>query len=123
MSSTTLSSISSQAGALSKTRHVTAQNVLMAQRSERYSSSGIWVGVFAITMSFAAFTSALFVREGTTDWGHLALPSILYFNTFLLLLGSVTLEISRRSLPAGARFESAETRKAIGWLALTLFLG
>jgi len=91
--------------------------------ADRASRSGIWVAIFAITMSFAAFTSALFVREGTTDWGHLALPSILYFNTFLLLLGSVTLEISRRSLPAGARFESAETRKAIGWLALTLFLG
>ena len=118
MSSTTLSSISSQAGALSKARHVTAQNVLMAQRSERYSSSGIWVGVFAITMSFAAFTSALFVREGTADWTHLALPQVLYLNTLLLLASSGTLEIARYRLG-----EEEGTRKASGWVLVTLLLG
>src|SRR5436190_1349387 len=51
------------------------------------SQSGIWVGIFAITMSFAAFTSALFVRQGSaTDWTHIALPPILYGNTLALLL-------------------------------------
>src|ERR1700704_196449 len=50
------------------------------------SSTGIWVVLFAITMTFAAFTSALVVRKGSSlDWRHLTLPSILYFNTLLLV--------------------------------------
>ncbi len=32
-------------------------------------STGIWVGLAAITMSFAAFTSALIVRQGTARFG------------------------------------------------------
>jgi cytochrome c oxidase subunit III len=91
---------------------------LLARRTERYSSSGIWVGVFAITMSFAAFTSALFVREGTADWDHLVLPSIVYLNTVLLLASSGTLEMARHRLA-----EAEGTRKASGWVLLTLFLG
>src|ERR1700721_707645 len=31
------------------------------------SESGIWIALFAITMSFAAFTSALFIRQASTD--------------------------------------------------------
>src|SRR5216684_7146652 len=65
------------------------------------SRSGIWVGIFAITMSFAAFTSALFVRQGSgVDWTHIALPPILYGNTLALLLSSATLQLARRALAA-----------------------
>ena len=106
-----IASISSQATALGRTK-------LLAQSPERYSSSGIWVGVFAITMSFAAFTSALFVREGTADWGHLVLPPILYLNTLLLLASSGTLELARHRLTA-----EDGTRKGSGWVLLTLLLG
>lgn len=116
--STIVSTVSSQAGALSKASHVAAQNVLIARTAERYSSSGIWVGVFAITMSFAAFTSALFVREGTADWTHLVLPPVLYVNTLLLLASSGTLEAARRRLG-----EEEGTSKASGWVMLTLMLG
>lgn len=116
--STIVSTVSSQAGALSKASHVAAQNVLIARTAEHYSSSGIWVGVFAITMSFAAFTSALFVREGTADWTHLVLPPVLYVNTLLLLASSGTLEAARRRLG-----EEEGTRKASGWVMLTLMLG
>src|SRR5712691_3551428 len=50
------------------------------------SSTGIWVVLFSITMSFAAFTSALIVRKGSSqDWQHFTLPSILYLNTLVLL--------------------------------------
>ena len=65
------------------------------------SSTGIWVVLFAITMMFAAFTSALVVRKGSSlDWQSFTLPSILYFNTLLLLASSVTLEVSRRRVAA-----------------------
>ena len=89
------------------------------------SRTGIWVAIATITMSFAAFTSALVVRQGgSTDWRHLALPRILYLNTLMLLASSVTLEIGRR------RFRSffaggIRSRRAGAWPALyaTLALG
>ncbi|MGH9713858.1 MAG: cytochrome c oxidase subunit 3 [Candidatus Acidiferrales bacterium] len=59
--------------------------------------TGIWVCVCAIFMCFAAFISALVVREGaSSDWRHLTLPHILYLNTLILLASSYTLEVSRR---------------------------
>jgi len=119
MSSTIVSTMSSQATALSQPKSAAAPGALLAQRTERYSSSGIWVGVFAITMSFAAFTSALFVREGTADWAHLVLPSILYVNTLVLLASSGTLEMARHRLLS----EAEGTRKASAWVLLTLLLG
>src|SRR5271163_1272659 len=88
------------------------------------SHSGIWVGIFAITMSFVAFTSALFVRQGaSTDWAHLTLPSILYWNTLTLLLSSATLEMARRSIFVGQEVHSGLERSGSGWLLATLSLG
>src|SRR5438045_2732254 len=64
-------------------------------------STGIWVAVCGISMSFAALTSALVVRKGgAPDWRHFALPSILYLNTLVLLASSVTLELGRRRVAA-----------------------
>src|SRR6185312_6139027 len=57
-------------------------------------STGIWVALAAISMTFAALTSALIVRRGgAVDWQHFTLPSILYLNTVVLLASSVTLEL------------------------------
>src|SRR5215475_2334633 len=59
-------------------------------------STGMWVVLAAISMTFAALTSALVVRKGgAVDWRHLTLPSILYLNTVVLLASSVTLELAR----------------------------
>ncbi len=64
--------------------------------------TGLWMGLVAIVMLFAAFTSALVVRKGmSTDWVSTTLPPVIYLNTFILLSSSLTLEISRRSLKAG----------------------
>src|SRR6266550_8357126 len=60
------------------------------------SSTAIWVVLFAITMMFAAFTSAFIVRKASLDWHSFTLPSILYFNSLLLIASSITLEIARR---------------------------
>jgi cytochrome c oxidase subunit 3 len=79
------------------------------------SRSGIWVGIFAIIMSFAALTSSLLVRQGSGEWSHIAIPSILYANTAILLLSGFTMELSRRAL---ARSTGVTT-----WLAITLLLG
>jgi cytochrome c oxidase subunit 3 len=110
MSSTTITPVNAQAVA--------------KKGSVEASRSGIWVGIFAITMSFAAFTSALFVRQGSaSDWQHIVLPPVLYLNTLALLVSSVTFEMSRRSISAGPVIESDAARKGLGWLFLTLVLG
>ena len=64
-------------------------------------STGIWVVLASITMTFLAFTSALVVRQGSaSDWRHLTLPAVLYLNTVVLLASSFTLELARRQVGA-----------------------
>src|SRR6202045_2948453 len=97
---------------------------VMQDYSPPPSSTGIWVVLFAITMMFAAFTSALIVRKGASlDWRHFTLPSILYFNTLLLLLSSVTLEVSRRRIAAFMGGLRSQAERPARWLYITLSLG
>lgn len=87
-------------------------------------STGIWVGLAAISMSFAALTSALVVRKGgSLDWRHFTLPSILYLNTVVLLASSVTLEISRRQVAAYMGGLKSKVASPARWLYITLGLG
>src|SRR3989475_7804689 len=59
--------------------------------------TGMWIAIATISMSFAALTSAMVVRQsGAPDWRHFHLPSILYANTAVLLISSLTLEWARR---------------------------
>jgi cytochrome c oxidase subunit 3 len=88
------------------------------------SSTGIWVVLFAITMMFAAFSSALLVRKGSSlDWRTFTLPSVLYFNTLLLMASSVTLEVSRRRVAAFMRGRESQVESPARWLYITLFVG
>jgi cytochrome c oxidase subunit III len=92
--------------------------------------TGIWVAVAAISMSFAALISAMIVRQGAgLDWLHFQLPRILYLNTVVLLVSSVTLEMSRRwfsrDLDVG-RQQSQDAQsptRALAWLYATMALG
>jgi len=91
---------------------------------EAASRSGIWVAVFAITMSFAAFTSAMFVRQGSgNDWSHIVMPPILYSNTFLLLLSGAAFEFWRRASRSNQPAEAKSPAAGISWLLVTLVLG
>jgi cytochrome c oxidase subunit 3 len=123
MSSTIATPVNSQAQALPQAKRGSTHSVALARQADRASRSGIWVGLFAITMSFAAFSSALFVRQGTMDWTHIVLPSVLYLNTLILLASSATLEVARRSLTATSPVGSNAARKASAWVILTLLLG
>jgi cytochrome c oxidase subunit 3 len=88
------------------------------------SSTAIWVVLFAITMMFAAFTSALIVRKGSSlDWRTFKLPSILFFNTGLLLASGVTLEVSRRRIASFMGDVNNQVESPARWLYVTLFLG
>jgi cytochrome c oxidase subunit 3 len=86
-------------------------------------STGIWVVLAAITMSFAAFTSALIVRQGTAPLVHITLPPVLYLNTLVIIVSSISLEIARRRIATfmgGVRDQASSPAR---WLYITLFLG
>ena len=88
------------------------------------SSTGIWVVVYAITMTFAALTSALIVRKGSSlDWQSFTLPSILYLNTALILGSSVTLEIARRRVATFMGGVAIPGESPARWLYITLVFG
>jgi cytochrome c oxidase subunit III len=88
------------------------------------SSTGIWVALASITMTFAAFTSALVVRQGSAaDWSHLTLPWILYPNTVVLIGSSIALEMARRRVGAFMRGQASPVANPARWLYITLFLG
>lgn len=87
-------------------------------------STGIWVFVAAVCMTFAALTSALVVRKGgALDWRHFTLPYILYLNTAVLLASSVTLEVSRRQVAAFMGGPKTTAASPSRWLYATLALG
>jgi cytochrome c oxidase subunit III len=87
-------------------------------------STGIWVGLASITMTFAAFTSALIVRQGSApDWQHITWPPILYLNTLVILASSFTLEFGRRQVAAFMGGLRGQITNPARWLYVTLFLG
>lgn len=87
---------------------------------EQAARSGIWVAIFAITMSFAAFTSALMIRQGSGDWKHIVPPPVIYLNTIALLISSITLERARNRATSGSR---PQLRNGLPWIVVTLVLG
>jgi len=96
----------------------------VADRSPEPARTGIWVALAAITMSFAALTSALFVRQGSgMDWQHMILPPLLYANTLVLLASSVTLEVARRRIAGYALGIASQIAAPMRWLVITLALG
>ncbi len=94
-------------------------------------TTGVWVGIGTITMTFAAFTSAMVARQGAAaDWQQFRLPPILYLNTLILLVSSLTLELSRRWIARASGPSEPEGRAAlvvpaqgVSWLSVTLALG
>ncbi len=74
------------------------------------------LGLAAILMLFAAFTSAYVVRKGLSDdWQTTAFPGILWLNSMVLLASSFTLEKARRWRQVQERFQ--------GWWWATTGLG
>ncbi|PYM09491.1 MAG: cytochrome oxidase subunit III [Verrucomicrobia bacterium] len=97
----------------------------------RPSQTGIWVALAAISMMFAALTSAMVIRQGAArDWGHFELPGILYFNTLILLLSSFSLEMARLPFAQDPDLGREESRgngrrpaQVLYWLYATMGLG
>ncbi len=92
----------------------------LAARS-RARLTGVWLVVAAITMIFAALTSALIVSQGTApDWQRIPLPSTFYWNIIMLLGSGILVEGARRRVRHQAH--GATRWLAAGLLMATLFI-
>jgi cytochrome c oxidase subunit 3 len=109
------------------------------ERLHRY-RMGIFLALASDLMFFVAIVSTFFVNQSTghidaynhyvNDWVPTVIPHILWFNTIVLLLSAVTMEMARRTM-----FRETDvmdewlglgkpiTRRAIPWLAGTIVLG
>jgi len=79
---------------------------------------GAWVAIASIVMLFTALVSAYIVRSASgNDWRPIAMPRVLWLSTTIILVSSVTMEISRRSL------KSLNDLGYGRWLIVTVVLG
>src|SRR5258708_19189345 len=79
---------------------------------------GAWVAIASNLMLFTALISSYIVRSASgNDWVPIAMPKVLWLSTALILISSVTMEISRRSLKA---LNDAGYGR---WLIVTVVLG
>ena len=106
-------------------------NSLPVESRATPAQTGVWVGIAAISMSFAAYTSALLVRQSATaDWLHFKLPPILFFNTLVVLASSMTLYLARVRRAAtsarsdgGTGINTSTAAPQLTALYITLLLG
>jgi cytochrome c oxidase subunit 3 len=77
----------------------------------------LWLFLATVTMLFAAFTSAYLVRSAAPDWETTPLPAVLWLNTVVLIVSSVTLEMAR------SRRKKSILRTFRNWFLVTLLLG
>ncbi|PYS44767.1 MAG: hypothetical protein DMF71_02350 [Acidobacteria bacterium] len=79
---------------------------------------GAWAGIGGIVMLFTALASAYIVRSASgNDWQPIVMPKVLWLSTAVILISSVTMEISRRALK-----QQHNSRYGL-WLTLTVVLG
>src|SRR5713226_363873 len=79
---------------------------------------GVWMAIASIVMLFTALTSAYIVRSASgDDWRPITMPKVLWVSTLLIVISSLTMEVSRRSLK-----QQRDARYA-RWLIITGALG
>ena len=109
------------------------------ERLERY-RLGLFFGLSAVFMFFVAIVSVFFVAHGSAhfdanaryinDWLPVELPPLLWLNTALLLISSVTIEIARRHMFRETHvmeewlgLGKPLSRRAMPWVGVTAVLG
>lgn len=93
---------------------------------------GLWIFLAVVTSLFGLFLSAYYMRMGqhaghsplaASDWQSIRDPSILWFNTVLLILASVTMQ-SARAAVAKSQLEQTRWRLfAAGLLTFAFLIG
>jgi cytochrome c oxidase subunit 3 len=66
--------------------------------SPRRYYTGIALGIVSVLMFFMALASAYLVRRGSADWVPVRVPTLMWFNTAVLLMSSGTIEMARKWL-------------------------
>lgn len=103
---------------------------------------GMIVAIIGIVMIFVSLSSAYFVRQGLPtldpntgllvhDWLPVQLPRLLLLNTVVLLISSLTMELSRRQVAREATLAQVASIPGVSlgraiqmpWLAYTIVLG
>lgn len=79
---------------------------------------GAWVTIAGIVMLFTALASSYIVRSASSnDWLPIQMPRVLWLSTAVLVISSITMEISRRALKQQS--DAGYSR----WLMITVGLG
>jgi len=58
---------------------------------------GLWLGIGAMTMSFAGLTSAFIVRKAQGNWVNFPLPDIFWISTAIVLVSSLIIHLAYRA--------------------------
>lgn len=89
------------------------------QKLDKAKKMMLLFGLLSITMTFAGLTSAYIVSKGRPDWTmDFNLPSEFFYSTFIIVLSSLTLLISKRKLTNGKSINSV-----FNWTLSTFILG
>lgn len=92
-------------------------NLSESKIKERTSKNLLYVGIVSIIMLFGGFTSAWFVLHGGNFWVNINLPSAFLISTVVILLSSLTIQMSMVVLKKG---NSSLSKLLVG---ATLILG
>lgn len=84
---------------------------------------GLWILLSGIFMLFGGFSSSYIVLRGVPAWENVAIPSILWGTTVILLASSVTIELTRRSISKGHKSAAKKWILATGGLGLSFLAG
>ena len=77
----------------------------------------MWVAISSIIMMFAGLTSAYIVKSSQASWQQIEIPKIFWFSTIVILISSLTIQMSLRS------FKDREMNRYRLLIAITAILG
>ena len=93
---------------------------------------GLWIFLAVVTSLFCLFISAYYMRMGNTghaghmgggDWTAVRDPSILWFNTVVLIVGSVAMQSARAAIIRGQADQARLRLFAAGLLTGAFLIG
>ena len=76
----------------------------------------LWLFLVTVTMFFAAFTSAVVLRQGAANWLYFKIPSTFTISTITIILSSISMQWAYF---AAKKNEIAQNRVAL-WITLAL---
>ena len=77
----------------------------------------LWIALAGIIMFFAALMSGYIVRQAEGNWLVFEIPSMFYVSTVIILLSSLTMELSKSAI------RKDDNKKSYQYLTYTLALG